>query len=94
MGLAPIFLLSWIRSAGPASFHFALWPGVAIGVLRAVETFAQVHVFPGSLSLGSGPFALDLGLNAWGLALCTTGFAAGAALVPTQDPALAQGQRA
>jgi len=82
MGLAPIFLLSWIRSAGPASFHLALWPGVAIGVVRAVETFGQLHIFSASLALGTGPFALDLGVNAWGVALCTAGFGAGAVLAP------------
>ncbi len=82
MGLAPIFLLSWIRSAGPASFHMALWPGTAFGVIRAVETFGQVQIIPTSLSLGSGPFALDLGVNAWGLAVCTAGFVTGAVLAP------------
>jgi len=82
MGLAPIFLLSWIRSAGPASFHMALWPGIAFGVIRAVETFGQVHIIPTSLSLGSGAFALDLGVNAWGLAVCTAGFVTGAVLAP------------
>jgi Na+/proline symporter len=94
MGLAPIFLLSWIRQAGTASFHLALWPGVALGVVRAVETFGQVHIYPASLALGSGPFALDLGVNAWGLALCTIGFGFGALLAPRHGVALAQGQRA
>ena len=27
MGLAPIFLLSFVRSAGRLSFHFAFWTG-------------------------------------------------------------------
>ena len=78
MGLAPIFLLSWLGRAGAFSFHLAFWPGVAIGIVRAAETFGQVHVFPAGLALGTGPFALDLGLNAWGLCLCTLGFVAGA----------------
>ncbi|MGH9770244.1 MAG: sodium:solute symporter family transporter [Candidatus Acidiferrales bacterium] len=80
MGLAPIFLLSWVRSAGPMSFHLAYWPGIIIGVLRAIETFAHLTIFPHSVALGSGKFAIDLGLNVWGLAICTMGYIAGAVL--------------
>lgn len=94
MGLAPLFLLSWIRSASTASFHLAFWPGVSIGIVRAVETFGHLHIFPSGLfpaglALGSGPFALDLGLNVWGLALCTAGFLAGAVLAPKSQNVLA-----
>jgi SSS family solute:Na+ symporter len=39
MGLAPNFLLSWLRPVGALSFHLAFWPGAALGVVRAVETF-------------------------------------------------------
>jgi SSS family solute:Na+ symporter len=80
MGLAPIFLLSWIRPAGTLSFHLAYWPGVVIGVLRAVETFGRVSIFPAELALGSGKYAMDLGLNVWGLLLCVAGYLAGAAV--------------
>ncbi|MGE0521654.1 MAG: hypothetical protein AB7O60_01295 [Variibacter sp.] len=80
MGLAPIFLLSWLRSAGALSFHLAFWPGLVIGVLRAVETFMRISIFPSSLSLGDGKYALDLGLNTYGLLLCTSGFLIGAIL--------------
>jgi SSS family solute:Na+ symporter len=82
MGLAPIFLLCWLRPAGAASFHLAFWPGVALGATRAVETFSHAHILPPGLALGSGPFALDLGVNAWGLAACTLGYVAGAVLAP------------
>lgn len=94
MGLAPIFLLSWLRSAGAVSFHLAFWPGVAIGVVRAVETFGQLHVLPDLLKLGSGPFALDLGVNVWGLGVCTGGFVVGALLLPRPADALAVAQKA
>jgi SSS family solute:Na+ symporter len=94
MGLAPIFLLSSLRSAGALSFHMAFWPGVVIGVVRAVETFGHLHVFPSLLSLGAGPFALDLGINVWGLAVCTGGFVAGALLAPRPADALAVAQKA
>lgn len=94
MGLAPIFLLSWLRSAGAVSFHMAFWPGVAIGVARAVETFGQVRIFPDLLKLGSGPFSLDLGVNVWGLALCTLSFTVGALLAPKPANASALPQKA
>ncbi len=80
MGLAPIFLLSWLRPAGALSFHLAYWPGVSIGVLRAVETFGQVHIFPDALALGSGKYALDFGVNVWGVLICIAGYVVGAAL--------------
>jgi len=89
MGLAPIFLLSFLPSAGPLSFHLAFWPGFAIGVLRAIETFAHVAVFPAWVALGSGKFALDLGVNVWGAAICVAGFCLGAAWGKGKLPALA-----
>ena len=46
MGLAPIFLLSWLPGARAASFHLAFWPGLILGVLRAIETFVHVSIFP------------------------------------------------
>jgi SSS family solute:Na+ symporter len=78
MGLAPICLLSWIPSARGLSFHLAFWPGIAIGILRAIETFVHVRIFPTSLAIGQGKYALDLGLNLYGLLICTFGFIAGA----------------
>ena len=82
MGLAPIFLLSWIRPAGALSFHLAYWPGVVIGVIRATETFGHLQIFPEALALGSGKYALDLGLNVWGLMICSAGYLAGALMAP------------
>lgn len=81
MGLAPIFLLSWLPGARAASFHLAFWPGLILGVLRAIETFVHVSIFPKALSLGAGKYALDLGVNIYGLLFCTIGFLAGALLV-------------
>jgi len=88
MGLAPIFLLSWLRPAGPLSFHLAYWPGVVIGILRAIETFAHVSIFPTYLALGSGKFAIDLGLNVWGLLLCTGGYVIGALFASSRQATL------
>ena len=78
MGLAPIFLLSFIRGVGPLSFHLAFWPGLLLGVARAIETFTQTAWLPRGLSLGTGRFALDLGVNVWGLLICVAGFLLGA----------------
>ena len=78
MGLAPIFLLAWVRPAGALSFHLAFWPGVAIGVLRAIETFAAVSLIPPAFTLGTGDYAVDLGANVYGVCLCAAGYLLGA----------------
>lgn len=98
MGLAPIFLLSWLPGVGPRSFYYAFWPGLAIGVLKAIETFGGVMLLPSFLDLGVGPYAQDLGLNVWGLGLCTAGFVFGTVLenrrrVGYKQPALTPDSR-
>ena len=96
MGLAPIFLLAWIRPAGALSFHLAFWPGILFGVLLTVEGGAGVHIFPAALQLGAGRYAGDLGVNVYGLALCTAGYLVGAAvsyLRGTRRAALAEAGR-
>ena len=82
MGLAPIFLLAFVPGAGPASFHLAFWPGIAFGVLKTVESAAGVTIFPAWLDIGGGPYADDLGLNVWGLLICTAGYLLGAVAFP------------
>lgn len=78
MGLAPIFLLSFVSSAGRASFHLAFWPGLALGVLKVLEGAVGAPLFPGWVDLGVGGYADDLGVNVYGLLICTTGYLAGA----------------
>lgn len=80
MGLAPIFLLAFVRTAGRASFHLAFWPGLLLGILVTLESALRIEIFPAWIDIGSGPYADDLGINVWGLALCTAGYLAGAAL--------------
>jgi len=80
MGLAPIFLLSWIRPAGAISFHLAFWPGLVLGIVRTVETFAKISIFPDAIALGFGKYSIDLGINVWGLVICTTGYFIGMVL--------------
>ncbi len=89
MGLAPIFLLAWLKPAGRLSFHLAFWPGLAFGVLRTIEVFLKVPVFPESVALGFGKYAVDLGVNVWGLLICTAGYLLGALLVPRRVAAIA-----
>jgi Na+/proline symporter len=78
MGLAPIFLLAFLPSAGALSFHLAFWPGLTFGVLRVLESALGTTIFPAWMSLGAGKYAIDLGVNVYGLMLCTAGFLIGA----------------
>jgi len=80
MGLAPIFLLSFVPGAGPASFHLAFWPGLILGILVTIESATGAAVFPAWVDIGSGKYADDLGINLYGLLLCTGGFLAGCVL--------------
>lgn len=65
MGLAPIFLFHFLKGVPPLSFHLAFWPGLVGGVLYA---FGAV---PPLLAIGSGTYAGLLGVNVYGLLLCT-----------------------
>lgn len=78
MGLAPIFLLSWIPTARRLSFHLAFWPGLVLGALMTVESATGVAIFPAAMDIGGGKYADDLGVNVFGLLLCTGGYLVGA----------------
>jgi len=68
MGLAPIFLFSRWVGYSPLSFHLAFWSGVALGVMQAAGAI------PPSWAIGTGNYAILLGTNVYGLALCSLGF--------------------
>ncbi len=68
MGLAPIFLLAPLVVYSPWSFHLAFWPGVVLGVMLAA------NAIPTAWAIGDGKYALLLGANVYGLALCFIGF--------------------
>jgi solute:Na+ symporter, SSS family len=70
MGLAPIFLLAPLVRYSPWSFHLAFWPGVALGVLFTA------NAVPASWAIGTGKYALLLGTNLYGLAICFAGYLA------------------
>ncbi len=80
MGLAPIFLLAFIRRAGSLSFHLAFWPGLIFGILRVLESALSAEIFPVWMSIGSGKYAVDLGVNLYGLLICIGGYLLGAAI--------------
>ena len=80
MGLAPIFLLAFIRRASSLSFHLAFWPGLAFGIMRVLESASGLNIFPLWMSIGSGKYALDLGVNIYGLLICVGGYLLGAAV--------------
>lgn len=77
MGLAPIFLLSFLPGAGRLAFHLAFWPGLVLGVLVTLEGAFGAEIFPAWVDVGWGKYADDLGVNLYGLGLCTAGFVAG-----------------
>lgn len=80
MGLAPIFLLAWIRPARALSFHLAFWPGLLFGVAQTIQGATGLDLLPAAMKLGAGAYADDLGVNLYGLAICTTGYLVGAAI--------------
>ncbi|MFQ5656996.1 MAG: sodium:solute symporter [Candidatus Methylomirabilales bacterium] len=65
MGLAPIFILHFLRSVPRASFHLAFWTGLGLGILYTLGWI------PPALAIGDGRYALLLGVNLYGLVLCT-----------------------
>ncbi|EPC01132.1 sodium:solute symporter [Litchfieldella anticariensis FP35 = DSM 16096] len=68
MGLAPVFLFYRLTRWSPWSFHLSFWSGVGLGILLAAG------LIPEAWRIGDGPYGLLLGVNAWGLLLCTAGF--------------------
>ncbi len=74
LGLAPIFVLHRVDSAGPWAFHLAFWPAVAIGVAHAAGWSPQWLV------IGEGTYGSLLGVNVAVTALVVAGFFVGALL--------------
>ncbi|MBT4588078.1 MAG: Na+/proline symporter [Rhodospirillaceae bacterium] len=80
MGLAPIFMLAFLPGAGRWSFHLAFWPGILLGVIMTLEGAMGLQIVPASVDIGVGKYADDLGVNLWGVGICTLGFLAGCAI--------------
>lgn len=68
MGLAPIFLFSgWVEHS-PWSFHLAFWTGIGLGFMEVLG------LIPHGWAIGNGKYGVLLGVNFYGLLLCTAGF--------------------
>jgi Na+/proline symporter len=65
MGFAPIFLFFWWDRPGSLSFHIAFWCGLLIGL---GDLFFRT---PPVVAIGNGAYAGLLGVNFYGLLLCT-----------------------
>ncbi len=91
IGFAPIFLLSFLRSAGKWSFYLAFFPGLIFGVLIVLENALQVSIFPQWIAIGSGQYADDLGVNLYGSILCTLGYLAGMIFEEKSQPRIEPG---
>ncbi|HHP7243509.1 MAG TPA: Na+/proline symporter [Elainellaceae cyanobacterium] len=78
MGLAPIFLLSFIPGVGRLSFYLAFFPGLIFGILRVMENALSTQIFPTWVGIGTGTYAIDLGINIYGLLFCTLAYLIGA----------------
>jgi solute:Na+ symporter, SSS family len=72
IGLAPVFLLAGFTRPGTRaaawSFHLAFWTGMALGLLLAAG------LIPQGWAIGNGKYATLLGVNLYGLLLCTAGY--------------------
>lgn len=68
MGLAPIFLLHGVVKPTKVGFHLSFWIGIFLGVAITVGWI------PASWGIGNGANALLLGVNLYGLILCTLGY--------------------
>ena len=58
--------------------------------MKTVESATGMAIFPDWINLGGGRYADDLGINVWGLAVCTAGYLAGAVLFARKLPAGAE----
>lgn len=68
IGLAPVFLLYGVVPATKLGFHLSFWTGIALGFAFTLGWIPQ------SWAIGGGDSALLLGVNLYGLILCTAGF--------------------
>lgn len=88
MGLAPVFLLQRWVGFSPWSFHLSFWPGLLLGILLALGWI------PAAWAIGDGKYALLLGVNFYGLLICTTGFLLPEIVRRWRGVPLAEGQSA
>lgn len=69
IGLAPVFLLHGLITPTRLGFHLSFWCGIGLGLALTLNWI------PPSWAIGDGKYALLLGTNLYGLALCVLGYA-------------------
>ncbi|CZE45943.1 sodium:solute symporter [Campylobacter geochelonis] len=74
MGLAPVFLLHGFVKPTSLSFHLSFWAGIAFGFID------MMGLAPEILSIGDGKYAKLLGINLYGLIVCSLLYIAGSKL--------------
>lgn len=68
IGLAPIFLLHGVVKPTKLGFHLSFWTGIVLGLVMTMG------VVPSWVGIGTGKNALLLGINLYGLIICTIGY--------------------
>ena len=49
-------------------------------MIKTIESATGTRIFPDWIDLGGGRYADDLGINVWGLTICTVGYLVGVVL--------------
>ncbi|HDY98100.1 MAG TPA: sodium:solute symporter [Pseudomonas sabulinigri] len=68
IGLAPVFILHGVVRPTRLGFHLSFWCGLLLGVALILNWI------PASWAIGDGRYALLLGVNLYGLLLCTAAY--------------------
>jgi len=68
IGLAPVFLLHGLVRPTALGFHLSFWCSLLLGV------GLTLNWIPASWAIGDGRYALLLGVNLYGLILCTAAY--------------------
>ena len=68
IGLAPVFLLHGLVRPTKIGFHLSFWIGIILGFAM---TF---NAIPAWFAIGTGKYAMLLGVNLYGLIACTLAY--------------------
>lgn len=80
MGMGPVFCLYGVVKPTQLGFHLSFWIGIASGVLYTVG------LVPDFAYIGEGKYAAMLGVNLYGLILCTLGYLVPGVVASLKDP--------
>lgn len=68
IGLAPVFLLHGLVKPSKVGFHLSFWIGIILGFAMTFEAI------PAWFAIGTGKYAMLLGVNFYGLIACTLSY--------------------